>query len=74
VQSNSVDVHAAAAQAGAGLAVLPCAIGDTRPGLRRLEPPEPPPAREFWLGFHEDLRHTLRVRELVKHIASELQH
>ena len=25
-------------------------------------------------GFHEDLRHTLRVRELVKHIALELQH
>ena len=73
LQSNSLDVQAAAAQAGAGLATLPRILGDTMPGLRRLDPPEPPPEREFWLGFHEDLRHTLRVRALVNHIAAEIQ-
>ena len=73
LQSNSMDVHAAAALAGAGLAVLPCTLGDKLPGLRRLTPPEPPPERELWLGFHEDLRHTLRVRTLVNHIAAAMQ-
>lgn len=72
LRSNSIDVHAAAARAGAGLAVLPLALGDHMPGLVRLSPPEPPPTREFWLGFHEDLRHTQRVRKLVTYIASEL--
>ena len=73
LQSNSMDVQAAAAQAGAGLAILPCRLGDNMPGLRRLDPPEPPPGRELWLGFHEDLRHTLRVRALVNHLATGMQ-
>lgn len=72
LQSNSMDVQAAAALAGAGLAILPRTLGDTLPGLCRLDPPEPPPGRELWLGFHEDLRHTVRVRALVNYIAAEM--
>ena len=73
LQSNSLDVHAAAAVAGAGLVLLPRSIGDALPGLRRLTPPETPPDRELWLGFHEDLRHTPRVRALVDYIAAEVR-
>lgn len=72
LQSNSLDVHVAAALAHAGLVILPRIMGDSFPGLRRLSSPEPPSARELWLGFHEDLRHTLRVRALVDHIAAGL--
>ena len=73
LRSNSLDVHAAAAVAGAGLVLLPRSIGDALPGLRRLNPPETPPDRELWLGFHEDLRHTPRVRALVDYIAAEVR-
>lgn len=72
LQSNSLDVHAAAAMAGAGLVILPRILGDHVAGLRRLNPPEPAPEREFWLGFHEDLQHTPRVRSLVDHIAAKM--
>lgn len=73
LQSNSLDVHAAAAVAGAGLVLLPRSIGDALPDLQRLDPPQAPPDRELWLGFHEDLRHTPRVRALVDHVAAELR-
>jgi DNA-binding transcriptional LysR family regulator len=73
LQSNSLDVQAAAAVAGAGLALLPRSIGDALSGLQRLHPPQTPPDRELWLGFHEDLRHTLRVRALVDYIAAEMR-
>lgn len=73
LRSNSLDVQVATAAAGAGLALLPCKLGDSLPALRRLNPPEPPPEREFWLGFHEDLRHTPRVRALANHIAAEMR-
>ena len=70
VQSNSIDVHVEVALAGAGLVLLPCLMADGLSGLCRLQPPEPPPVRELWLGFHEDLRHTRRVHALVDHIAA----
>ncbi len=73
LQSNSMDVHAAAALAGAGLVVLPRLMGDALAGLRRLDPPDPPPARELWLGFHEDMRHTPRVRALASHLAADVR-
>ncbi len=73
LQSNSVDVHASAARASAGMAILPRSLGDGMAGLRRLDPPEPPPERELWLGFHEDLRHTVRVRALFSHIAAQMR-
>lgn len=71
--SNSVDVQAAAVVAGAGMAVLPCGLADATAGLCRLKPPEPPPQRELWIGFHEDLRHTARVRTLATYIAAHIR-
>lgn len=73
LQSNSVDVHVAAARAGAGLVVLPRRLGDAAAGLQLLDPPDPPPSRELWLGFHQDMRHTPRVRALATHLAAELR-
>jgi DNA-binding transcriptional LysR family regulator len=72
-RSSSRDAQARAAEWGAGLVVLPRCVGDTMPSLRRLEPPSPVPSREVWLGYHEDMRQTPRIRVLVDFLADELR-
>ncbi len=60
---SSVVNQLVAARAGIGLAVLPCYLGDTEPGLvRALPAPVPELTRELWIVTHTDLRHTARVR------------
>ncbi|MBB5695707.1 LysR family transcriptional regulator [Muricoccus pecuniae] len=54
---------------GIGVGHLPCFIGDTWPGLRRLEPPRPEYASDLWLLTHPDLRHTPRIRVLMDGVA-----
>jgi DNA-binding transcriptional LysR family regulator len=73
LRANSRDVQARAAEAGAGLVILPRCIGDAMPLLRRLRPPSPVPGREVWLGFHRDMRETPRIRAVVGFIADELK-
>ncbi len=52
-----------AAQAGIGLALLPCYLGDGAPGLvRALPEPLPELAGELWIVTHADLKRTARVR------------
>jgi DNA-binding transcriptional LysR family regulator len=69
-RSNSREAQGAACAAGAGLAVLPRVIGD-RLDLVRLDR-EPPPARDLWLGYHEDLRRLRRLRLLIEHLSDTL--
>ncbi|MES2399500.1 MAG: LysR family transcriptional regulator [Pseudomonadota bacterium] len=64
-RSNSRHVQAVACASGAGLAVLPCPLGDSHPGLQRLEISKTPPGRDVWLGYHRDLRRVPRLRALV---------
>ena len=73
-RSSSRDAQACAAEAGAGLVVLPRFIGDVRPSLRRIRPPSPVPGREVWLGYHQDMRQTPRIRALVDFLVNELRH
>jgi DNA-binding transcriptional LysR family regulator len=63
--SNSREVQARLCAAGIGLAVLPVALGDQTPGLRRIELGESPPGRDVWLGYHRDLRRLARLRALI---------
>ncbi|MFK8253548.1 LysR family transcriptional regulator [Ancylobacter terrae] len=63
---------AEAAQAGAGLALLPCFIGSATPGLVRLTEPEEDINAGLWLLTHPDLRGTARVRAFMEHIGREL--
>ncbi|UYY58057.1 LysR family transcriptional regulator [Sphingomonas sp. S2-65] len=65
-RSNNREAQGAACAAGAGLAVLPRVIGDNLP-LEQLGGEEPP-ARDLWLGYHEDLRRLRRLRRLVEHL------
>lgn len=61
-----------AARAGMGLAMLPCFIGDTEPGLRRVLPRVTMPSRDIWILTHEDLRRTARVRQFIDFMAKAL--
>ncbi len=55
-----------ACQAGLGLALLPCLVGEV-PGLFRLSGVEL--SRELWLLCHRDLRQTLRFRAVADWLA-----
>jgi DNA-binding transcriptional LysR family regulator len=72
-RSSNRDAQAKAALAGVGLAILPRCMADRRPELQRLEPKSPPPGREVWLGYHEDMRETPRIRAVANFIADAVR-
>ncbi|WP_159996870.1 LysR family transcriptional regulator [Roseomonas sp. 18066] len=69
---DSVLALAAAAEAGMGIAHLPCFLGDARPALRRLAPPDPALASDLWLLTHPDLRQSPRIRIFLDYCAAEI--
>lgn len=74
VRSNDMDVQAACARAGVGVALLPCYLGDADPQLRKLKGQEDFPAREIWMLVHADLRHAPRVRSGMDFLITTLRH
>ena len=62
----------AAIKAGAGLAYLPCFMGDSEPSLVRFRPPEPQHDLGLWLVYHRDLRRIKRVRLFREHMQREI--
>lgn len=64
-RSNNRDVQAAMAAFGVGLAVLPRPIGDALDRLQVIDLGEPPPGRDVWVGYHQDLRRLARLRALL---------
>jgi len=62
----------AALKAGAGLAYLPCFMGDSAPELVRFRPPERQHDLGLWLVYHRDLRRTRRVRLFRQHMINEI--
>src|SRR3546814_8646721 len=54
-----------AARTGAGLAVLPCYLGDGDPALRRVGRALEEVAADQWLLVHRDLRALPRVRAVM---------
>ncbi|MGF6722403.1 DNA-binding transcriptional LysR family regulator [Paraburkholderia sp. GAS41] len=63
--SNNRGAQARMCAEGGGFAVLPCLLGDSTPGLRRVDLGEAPPGRDVWLGYHRDLRRVGRLRALL---------
>lgn len=53
------------AQAGAGIAALPCAVGDDDAQLVRLLPPIEAMSTNLWLCTHPSIRKVARVRALL---------
>jgi len=58
---------------GFGLAKLPCFIGDTHPGLVRLDCTMPPSDWGIWILNHAELRTTARVRACKEYLVSILE-
>src|SRR5215475_5009468 len=54
-----------AVRGGAGLAVLPCYLGDTDPMVRRVGPVLKEVWADQWLLVHRDLRELARVRRVM---------
>jgi DNA-binding transcriptional LysR family regulator len=50
---------------GLGKSMLPRAVGDTEPGLVRVERDAPPMMREVWLMVHPELRDLTRIRVVM---------
>jgi DNA-binding transcriptional LysR family regulator len=70
--SNNRGAQARMCAEGAGLAVLPCALGDRTTGLVRLELGTAPPPRHVWFGYHRDLRRLGRLRALLDLVLARL--
>jgi len=64
-RSNDLNVQAAAAQAGVGLAALPWFLGQYY-GLQALKSIGAVLEREIWLVVHSDIRHTPSVQAVMK--------
>jgi DNA-binding transcriptional LysR family regulator len=65
VRGNNWLVLHEAARAGAGLAVLPCYLGDPDPQLHRIGNVLPDVFADQWLLVHRDLRALPRVRAVM---------
>jgi len=63
--SNSREAQARMCAGGAGLAVLPCPLGDNTPGVQPVDLGSAPPGRDIWVGYHRDLRRLARLRSLL---------
>lgn len=72
VRSNNRNVQGRLCRQGIGLAVLPRLVGSQIPGIRRLELPTSPPARDIWMGYHRDLRRLARLRAFISTVSNHL--
>lgn len=61
-----------AALGGAGLAILPCYLGDSDVRLRQVAMPDPP-SETLWMTVHRDLRKTPRVRAVLDFLAATMK-
>lgn len=71
-RSNNREVQAELCREGAGLAVLPCPLGDATSGIMALDLGEAPPGRDTFLGYHRDLRRVARMRALLDLVIERL--
>jgi DNA-binding transcriptional LysR family regulator len=65
IRCNDWQIVLEAARSGAGIAVLPCYLGDGDPKLRRIGAPLKEVVAEQWLLVHRDLRTLPRVRAVM---------
>lgn len=70
IQINSITGHIAAAQHGLGVAFLPRYIGESQPGLVRLQGLRPDSHRSYWLSVPRDLERLARVRAVSEFMVS----
>ncbi|RKP49099.1 LysR family transcriptional regulator [Trinickia fusca] len=66
---SDISSHLIAARAGAGVAGLPCFLGDTDKQLVRVDDQGAPFARDIWLVTHRDLRRSETVRAVMDYLS-----
>ncbi|WP_100632595.1 LysR family transcriptional regulator [Pseudomonas qingdaonensis] len=66
---SDINNHLVAARAAAGVAGLPCFLGDEDPSLVRLAHDGPLFSRDIWLVVHRDLRRSTPVRAVMDFVA-----
>ncbi|MEC8823769.1 MAG: LysR family transcriptional regulator, partial [Pseudomonadota bacterium] len=66
IRCNSLQSMHALARAGAGLAVLPCYLGDATRELRRLSDPLEGESIDLWLHVNQDTQQMARVRMVME--------
>jgi DNA-binding transcriptional LysR family regulator len=71
--ANSRGVQHAMVAAGIGVGALVRYLGDADSRLVRLDAPRPSPMREIWLGVHDDIRHTPRIRAVADALVAGLR-
>lgn len=71
-RSNNREVQARLCAEGAGLAVLPCPLGQCIPGIAALDIGQKPPGRDTFVGYHRDLRRLARLRALLDLVIEKL--
>ena len=71
-RSNNRDVQAQLCVQGVGVAVLPQPLGDTLPGVERVDLGEEPPSRDTYLGYHRDMRRLARLRAFLDLVVERL--
>jgi len=72
LRSNNRNVQARMCRQGVGIAVLPRVVGNQTAGIRRLDLPKSPPARDIWMGYHRDLRRLERLRAFISTVSNHL--
>ncbi|MEQ8657339.1 MAG: LysR family transcriptional regulator [Hyphomicrobiales bacterium] len=73
MEANSPRLVMDLCQSGAGLAVLPCFIGDTNPVLERASAPIEALTHRQWLVLHHETRHQPHIRRVVRRLEALLQ-
>ena len=69
VTVNDAEAILQGIKAGLGKSLLPLAVAEREPGLRRLDPGPPALSRELWLMVHPELRSLTRVRVVMDWLA-----
>lgn len=72
IRSSSINAQYRLTASGAGVAVLPCFIGDADPDLVRVVP-DISITRTFWLVTHEDTRRLSRIQAFVEWMTALVQ-
>lgn len=72
-RANGRMALAGLAEADAGIAFLPCFIGDASPKLRAIETPSVLPDRRLWLVVHEDTRAVPRVKQTLAFLKASMR-
>jgi DNA-binding transcriptional LysR family regulator len=71
--TNAAAAAIEAVRAGVGVTLMPCYRCDPIGDLHRLAPPLPHLTMELWVLTHPALRHTARVKVLMRHLTEALR-